>query len=618
LATVKTSRGRLAALALGLILVLAAALRFTGLNWRLRQTPELDETDFVENVAKMIVERDLDHRFYEYPGLFFYTLYPFLSLLPKAALTGPGAYLLARRVVASFGVASVGLSFWLGAQRVSVQAGLVAALLLAVSPIEVETAHMIRPDVALGTLALLTLWAVWRVGVSSRGDTIAGLALGAATALKFSGLLLFPSYLLRRVFEPGRRLRGTLIAAVVATTVGVACTPYAILHFREFAAGAYAQWHYHYRGGGPAPRLNEILLYYLRTIFRSLGPTGSLFAVVGLSAARRDLRTWRPVVALPIVMLIVLSTAESRWIRLIVPALGATGLVAALGFESVARRFPRTAWILVLAGALVPVRDAAHYVRAVSRPGTRDRALDWVEAHVPPGGVVFTSMPELAFDSARRELLFPAGSPQQNRLTADGVGALVWEQEAPEWLKGRLPDAVFEPSDPLEGPRVVAYRARDVSSRWRPLSLGGARLSASSNAVDLPAAADGRLETYWKAAEPDTAEEWLDVALPTPVWIGRIELLLGQRPNRAGRRLRVSVSDDGHRWTPIVSAPGRPEVERQVGIEEGEGSQVVLVAPTLTRWVRISAQSPPGKRWGFAELHLDAVDSPEVSEARGR
>jgi hypothetical protein len=48
----------------------------------------------------------LDHRFYEYPGLFFYFLAPVLALLPREALSSPQAYLVARGVVAAFGVAS--------------------------------------------------------------------------------------------------------------------------------------------------------------------------------------------------------------------------------------------------------------------------------------------------------------------------------------------------------------------------------------------------------------------------------------------------------------------------------------------------------------------------------
>src|SRR5207245_9420354 len=145
------------------ILVLAAALRLTSLGWGLRHLPDLDERWFVENVGRMLAARDLDHRFYEYPGLFFYLLAPVLAFLHPPDF-GPGAYLAARAVVAAFGVASVGLTYLLGRHLGGRAAGLAACLLVAVSPVEVFTAHMLRPDVALETFVLLAFLAFCRRG----------------------------------------------------------------------------------------------------------------------------------------------------------------------------------------------------------------------------------------------------------------------------------------------------------------------------------------------------------------------------------------------------------------------------------------------------------------------
>ena len=82
------SSGRRAAL-LG-ILLLAAALRFAGLGWGLRHPPHPDESVFVDNVAEMIDRGDLDHRYYQYPGLLFYMLYPLVYVLPHDP-PGPSA-----------------------------------------------------------------------------------------------------------------------------------------------------------------------------------------------------------------------------------------------------------------------------------------------------------------------------------------------------------------------------------------------------------------------------------------------------------------------------------------------------------------------------------------------
>ena len=140
------------------VLAVAGLLRFWSLSWGLRHLPLRDESVFVDNVVRMVQEKDWDQRFYEYPGLFFDILRPAFSLIPEDALSSARPYLVARSVVAAFGVASIGLVFLIGARLVSPRAGLVAALLSAVSPIEVITAHRVRPDVVLETFALLALW----------------------------------------------------------------------------------------------------------------------------------------------------------------------------------------------------------------------------------------------------------------------------------------------------------------------------------------------------------------------------------------------------------------------------------------------------------------------------
>lgn len=97
------------------ILTLAAVLRFTGLSWGLRHQPTWDERVFVHSTRAMITKGDLDHRYYEYPGLFFYLLYPVLASVPSESESGT-FYLAARALVAAFSVASVALTYLLGAR----------------------------------------------------------------------------------------------------------------------------------------------------------------------------------------------------------------------------------------------------------------------------------------------------------------------------------------------------------------------------------------------------------------------------------------------------------------------------------------------------------------------
>src|SRR5262245_20432705 len=199
--------GRAERVLLALILLAATALRFYGLDAGLRHAPHMDERDFVENVWQMIEHRDLDHRYYEYPGLFFYLLTPALAAVKTAGPPGPRAYEVARGVVAAFGVLNVLLLHRLGRRLGDARLALLAALLLALSPVDVQTSHMVRADVVLETFVLLALAAFLHVGERYADDLRAGALCGAALAVKFTGGLLLPAYGVRRILAPGARLR---------------------------------------------------------------------------------------------------------------------------------------------------------------------------------------------------------------------------------------------------------------------------------------------------------------------------------------------------------------------------------------------------------------------------
>ena len=301
-------------------LVLGAVLRFTGLGFGLRHQPHWDERVFVTSVARMLAAGDLDHRFYEYPGLFPYLLAPCLAVLTPLRREGPEAYLLARGVVAVFGVLSVALAGRLGRRLAGPWGGATAALLVAVSPVEVTTAHMIRPDVMLESFVLLALLAFGRLGPALGGDLRAGAALGAATAVKFSGALLAPAYAVARLLAPGPKLSRLGLAGLVAVAVFLLATPYALLHFRQFFGGIVVQWTAHYGEAASTLSFGEIAAYYARAILRGLGPLGSALLALGVVSAVRSPRSWAPLLAQVAIMFVMtlfpsLVTVPAAWFR---------------------------------------------------------------------------------------------------------------------------------------------------------------------------------------------------------------------------------------------------------------------------------------------------------------
>jgi hypothetical protein len=149
---------------------------------------------------------------------------------------------------------------------------------------------------------------------------------------------------------------------------------------------------------------------------------------------------------------------------------------------------------------------------------------------------------------------------------------------------------------------------RSVGPEARPnyqtVSLARGRLRVSQDTAGLSALQDGRLDTLWEVTRRPGLADWVEVMLPAPVPLARIELMLGERRDAAGRDIAIAVSEDGQRWRHIRSFPGRAVLKSQ----NGSPSQVFLFPTLRARGVRIIEETRHGRwRWGIAELRLGTL-----------
>ncbi len=603
-------------LALGMVLFLAAALRFTGLSWGLQHTPHVDERYFVENVAVMLAEGDLDYRFYEYPGLFFYLLYPVLAAVDTDVPAGPEAYLAARGVVAAFGVASVALVYLLGLRLGGPITGLVAALFLAVSPVEVHTAHSVRPDVVLETFVLLAFLVFRAVGETRRQDALSGMALGAATAVKFSGILLVPSYIVYRLLAPGPRLGRMFLAGGLSLLTFLVLSPYTLLNVRGFLDGVFTQFDYHYvdRSEGATDYLGMLWIYLGHpegTLRKALGNLGVLLMLVGVFPALREWRKWIPLLLFPVVVVAAFSTAEVRHDRFLVPTLGVLTLLVGRAAAHLYRRQAPATIALILIALAFPFYSSLSYVRDVSRPSTRDQALGWMEANLAPGSRVLSPLTDVGGHENQFEILKASNLPEQFHLQSANTGLVMLRPADEERYSVELPLTVaIEPESIYSGPPLRLYAVPD---RFRPeyqkIPLELSWLSASEALERIPNLIDGRLASYWETEGGQRPGNWIQVRFPTPMVLGRIELSSGNRPLRSARRLRLEGLTEDEVWREIPYVMGRPGLQRQVVDDEGP-SQLLLTEPTTVRGLRVFQTGQRTKPWSIAELRVDAVLSP--------
>lgn len=599
--------------ALAAVLLLAAVLRFMALSWGVRHTPYQDETVFVQNTARMAARGDLDQRFYEYPGLFFYVLLPVYRLVGARLNASPELYVWARAVVACFGVLSVGLVCLLGTRIGGPRLGLIAALLLAVSPLDVETGHMVRPDVVLQAFVILTFLALLRVGENVAGDAVAGLAIGAATAVKFSGALLLPSYLVRRFLAPGPRWGRIALVVLIVAAVTAVLTPYAFLHRGAYGLGVRAQLRAHYRHAEFAAHFGRWLVFYLGEIARTVGPLGAALAIVGCVLVRREWRTWLPMLAYTLTSLVVFSTADIRFERHMVPTLGVIVLLAAKAIDTLGKNGARVT-LLALATAAPPFVESVVYLRSVGEPSGWDRALDWIDANVPADARIVNAYPAFGLDHVRFQVVPTRGVPRWDRLLALHADVYVAPPDAANESAAGFREVFRAGASRYDPPLAVYIVPAGMRPVYRPVDLGEARLSASENIAAVRAVLGDRGPGSWFTAGPQRPGQWFEVDLPSPAVLAKVEVGLGGHPARYPRRLLLLGTLDGQSWQRVrvlsVSNPFEEQIRRG-----GEVKDVLIFEPTLLRAIRLVQFGRAERRWGMAWLKLFAAADAAGSDA---
>jgi hypothetical protein len=608
------------------IVLIGLWLRFSGLDWGLRHPVHTDEGAYVGNVVKMLEAGDLDHRFYTAPGLFFYLLAPAVAWLGPERWSGPDAYLVSRGVVAAFGVLNIVLIFFVGFRLVGPWAGLAAALSLAVSPVDVQMSHQVRQDGMLQTAGLLAILVLPRVGERRRDDAMMGLLIGLGTAIKFTGLLLVPAYLVARLLAPGRRWQGLVLAGLIAIGVTAACSPYSIVRAREYAAGPLELLRAYY----PRPAAEIAFVPHLRllmgAVVKTLGPVGSLLAAIGLVVClRRAWRTWLPPVVHPVTTILVMATGAYVFERYVLPGMGIVHLMLGVPVEWLARRSRFAALALAACAAVAPTGRALEYVRTVSGPSAQDRALDWIEANVPAGARILETRPDATFGGRpgamiglspeRYELLFHPSSEDRwgLRLLAPHMDLVIKHPG----LGGRWTEhlRIVYPARSWQGYHVFNLLAAPDALRpdYEPLPPARQRITASGNATALPRLHDGDLSTAWSSLKPRAGNEWIQLELEEPATIGKLELVVPTPAHRVDPELKVLTSEDGSTFRNVHAVKARAPLEAQPAVNR-PASQILVLNPRPVRALRVHQLGIADAPWKIAELRVGARRWPDAGD----
>lgn len=615
------------------LLMLAAALRFTGLSWGLRHPPHVDEAVYVANVVEMVKAGDLDHRFYTYPGLFFYLLAPGVAGLGPERWDGPAPYLASRALVAAVGVLNVALLYWAGARLLGPGAGLVAAALLAVSPVDVETSHQVRPDVLLEGFGIGALLVFRRVGARLRDDAGAGLLIGLATAVKFTGLLMVPFYAALRLLRPGPRFRGLAVAGVLSVLVPVLATPYSLIHLDRYRQGPVAQLDMYYSSSPERPSFAHEFAFYLPHLRRALGSVGSLLALLGAFwLVRRSWREWLPPLFHPLTVVLVMSTADIGWARLILPGMGILYLCAAQPCAALGGRSAVAGVALALCAILPPLAASAAYVNVTSRPWPADEALDWIETHVPAGARLLETREdassgrggalEIGVDRSRIELLTRRPDrdaaaiarliPHVDFVITDRSTREAWAERVSEVQVFRhlLRPRGWPLGEPVPGPVAIRITRPRHPAVLEPVDLSDAVVLASEDAEHVPALLDQDPATVWTAGRAQ-AEPWLEIRFPRETPVAVVELRMADPGSKTHPPARLHVLGAEGSWRDAAAVDARPPfAEQRAAARRGStrplGQRLLLDGSRVPglRLVWVSSGRGP---WALSDLRVEVL-----------
>lgn len=559
------------------VAVFAGGLRFIYLDAGLRHEPQYDEQVFVEEVQWMIRRGDWVPRFFEYPGLLFWILRVAFTL---TAAQGADAYLAARAVTAAFSSAAVfGVAF-LGCRWFSPTVGVFSGLLLALSPLSVETAHAVRPDEVIGALILAALSTA--VPLFGRPHHTLGWCLAAAAvAIKFSAALVFPALFLGAVSDRIPMVRIARLALLAFATF-VLASPWTFLAGSDSAAGMAVQVGYHYSTSAEfLPSLASHLTYTLPV---ALSWPGIGLALVGLRVLARSSRgqAW---ICFMVLWLLVFSSTDRSFLRFMVPILGALSLAAGAGLAELLRRFPTKARLAVGVWALAGLASSAwatvEYLTETGRPSPRDRALDWIEATRDLGRVASLE-PGLGRNTgAAVDIVELTKRYRSNDLLCRQFDALVLFAHSPS-PAGFVEVARFKPETPGRG-RELVILVPPTPPRVVTESLEGATLTTSSPSQESKLI-DGSLNTRWHA---DSSPAFIELTLALPARLARVELAYGGNPPARNQISEVLV--DGRAVTGVSV---RDPIQRQ---RSDRGASELLafdVPPAKTLRIEFKGRPP--------------------------
>jgi Dolichyl-phosphate-mannose-protein mannosyltransferase len=305
-----------------------------------------------------------------------------------------------RLTAAAVGAATVYLVYELGRLLYGRNAGLLAALLMALMPYHVVVTRQVLLDGPMTLFATLTLVLLARFAKSGRPAWLyaAGAAMGLTFLSKETSIVLLGAIYAFLALTPQLYVRLRDLAVSMGL-MGLVIAPFPLtlmLAGRTGTGESYLTWQLFRRP-------NHDWLFYPTTVPEAIGPLVLLAAGLGLWLLRRE-SSWRETlllcwVAVPVVFFQLWPVKGFQYLLPIAPAIA---VLAARGITRPDRKPALLAAAIVGASLLIPTWDkvagvagGAFLAGSGGLPTGRE-AGKWIDANVPDGASFMTIGPSMA------------------------------------------------------------------------------------------------------------------------------------------------------------------------------------------------------------------------------
>jgi len=422
-------------LALLIVLVLGAAMRFHGLMWDAPYFFNPDENRLIGWAA------DLHYPGSPNPGhgnasLYLLKLADSVGSIFWGQPTNVSAHLAARIFTALVGSLSIFICYLVAKKAYGKAVATLAAVFTAFTVLHIQISHFYALDVVLVAFMLVALYFTLSVarGGGYRAYVMAGVFAGLSVATRVNGFIVFFPLLMAHLVKEGwptsslsqsipsliRRLfqKELLLACICALGVFLVINPALVL---DPSARSFFLWELLGAGGYFRPQRalqfeGTTPLYYLTNLlFWGLGPLLETVSILGVIYALAKARRKENAVFLAFIVMYfaVVGTQRNKYIRYTLPMLPVLNILAAQFLYSLKTAAQRRRYLRWAVGGAISLAIAFSFLYAAaftniySLTDSRIEASQWIRQNIKSGAVILVENDK---DAYAPPLRFPAES----------------------------------------------------------------------------------------------------------------------------------------------------------------------------------------------------------------